>query len=273
MTFMVPFGARAARGLRRQPVRRRRQRPAVEPARSRSSPTPAWRCSASPACCAAAAGPGAIVGWRAGLGVGRLGAADPARPSRRSTCSPPSRVGAAAYSFRDRIVLSWPVAPGACWWSACSPLWARSLRVVVWTVAAVYLSYWFAYALPPDRPLRDPVRRRVVRRLHLGVPRAADHRPGRRRRASSPWALIGVATPDRLGARAAVLAPGRGAGAAAQAAPPGRDQPDRSATPAGPLLKHRCRRRLTGRPAPGGRQLANHAPSLSAWASAGWRRS
>jgi peptidoglycan/LPS O-acetylase OafA/YrhL len=58
-------------------------------------------------------------------------------------------LGATAYSFKDRIVLAWPVALAmlvACWLAGLGP---TSLRVVVWTVCAVYLCYWFAYALPP----------------------------------------------------------------------------------------------------------------------------
>ncbi|MEO5851993.1 MAG: acyltransferase family protein, partial [Nocardioides sp.] len=58
-------------------------------------------------------------------------------------------LGATAYSFKERIVLAWPVAVAlvvACWLAGLGP---ASLRVVVWTVAAVYLCYWFAYALPP----------------------------------------------------------------------------------------------------------------------------
>jgi peptidoglycan/LPS O-acetylase OafA/YrhL len=58
-------------------------------------------------------------------------------------------LGAAAYSFRERIVLSWPVALGLLALCYVAGLGPTSVRVVVWTVGAVYLSYWFAYALPP----------------------------------------------------------------------------------------------------------------------------
>jgi peptidoglycan/LPS O-acetylase OafA/YrhL len=58
-------------------------------------------------------------------------------------------VGAAAYSWRDRIVLSTPAALlllGACVVAGHGP---APLRVIAWTLAAVYLSYWVAYAVPP----------------------------------------------------------------------------------------------------------------------------
>lgn len=58
-------------------------------------------------------------------------------------------LGAAAYTLRERVVLAWPVALlllASCYVSGLGP---TPVRVVVWTVAAVYLSYWFAYALPP----------------------------------------------------------------------------------------------------------------------------
>ena len=58
-------------------------------------------------------------------------------------------VGAAAFTWRDRIVLSTPAAAlvvGLCVLTGHGP---TPLRVVTWTVAAAYLCYWFAYALPP----------------------------------------------------------------------------------------------------------------------------
>jgi peptidoglycan/LPS O-acetylase OafA/YrhL len=58
-------------------------------------------------------------------------------------------LGSAAYSYRDRIVLSWPGALGLLALCYVAGLGPTSLRVVVWTVGGVYLSYWFAYALPP----------------------------------------------------------------------------------------------------------------------------
>ena len=58
-------------------------------------------------------------------------------------------LGSAAYSFRDRIVLSWPVALGLLALCYAAGLGPTSVRVVVWTVGGVYLSYWFAYGLPP----------------------------------------------------------------------------------------------------------------------------
>ena len=58
-------------------------------------------------------------------------------------------LGSAAYSFRDRIVLSWPVALGLLALCYAAGLGPTSVRVVVWTIGGVYLSYCFAYALPP----------------------------------------------------------------------------------------------------------------------------
>jgi len=58
-------------------------------------------------------------------------------------------VGAAAYSFADRIVLAWPIALLLLPVCIAAGLGPTSVRVVVWTLAAVYLSYWFAYAIPP----------------------------------------------------------------------------------------------------------------------------
>lgn len=58
-------------------------------------------------------------------------------------------VGAAAYTWRDRLVLSWPVALALVPVCVVTGLGPTSLRVVTWTLAAVYLCYWFAYALPP----------------------------------------------------------------------------------------------------------------------------
>ena len=57
-------------------------------------------------------------------------------------------VGAAAFTWRDRIVLSTPVAVVLVAVCAATALGPESLRVVTWTVSALYLSYWFAYCLP-----------------------------------------------------------------------------------------------------------------------------
>ncbi len=63
-------------------------------------------------------------------------------------------VGAAVYTWRDRLVLSWPIALALLPVCIAAGLGPASVRVVVWTLAAVYLCYWFAYALPPlGRPL------------------------------------------------------------------------------------------------------------------------
>lgn len=58
-------------------------------------------------------------------------------------------VGAAAYSWRDRIVLAWPVALLLVPVCVLAGLGPESVRVVVWTLASVYLCLWFAYAVPP----------------------------------------------------------------------------------------------------------------------------
>jgi peptidoglycan/LPS O-acetylase OafA/YrhL len=57
-------------------------------------------------------------------------------------------VGAAVYSYADRVVLAWPVALALLPVCVLAGLGPEPLRVVVWTLAAVYLSYWFAYGLP-----------------------------------------------------------------------------------------------------------------------------
>ena len=103
-------------------------------------------------------------------------------------------LGAAAYSFRDRIVLAWPVALGLLVLCVLTGLGPTPLRVVVWTVAAVYLSYWFAYALPPigrfvtrfgDASYGVYIWAFPVQQTIVQV--AGDR--------LSPWGLIAVATP------------------------------------------------------------------------------
>ena len=58
-------------------------------------------------------------------------------------------LGAAAYSWADRIVLSWPIALVMVVLFVVAGLGPYAPQVVVWTVCMTYLSYWFAYALPP----------------------------------------------------------------------------------------------------------------------------
>lgn len=58
-------------------------------------------------------------------------------------------LGATTYSFMDRVVLRWPVALALFVLCFLAGLGPSSVSVVVWTVSAVYLCYWFAYALPP----------------------------------------------------------------------------------------------------------------------------
>jgi peptidoglycan/LPS O-acetylase OafA/YrhL len=57
-------------------------------------------------------------------------------------------LGAAAYSWRERIVLAWPAAAALLVLCVITGLAPTPVRVVVWTIASVYLCYWFAYALP-----------------------------------------------------------------------------------------------------------------------------
>lgn len=103
-------------------------------------------------------------------------------------------LGSAAYSFRERIVLSWPVALGLLALCYAAGLGPTSVRVVVWTVGGVYLSYWFAYALPPIGRLVTrfgdasygvyiwafPVQQTIVQVGGVDL---------------SPWAVIAIATP------------------------------------------------------------------------------
>ncbi|KRF36531.1 acyltransferase family protein [Nocardioides sp. Soil805] len=58
-------------------------------------------------------------------------------------------VGAAAYTYRDRVVLSTPVALALVLLCTATGFGPTPVRIVTWTVSAVYLSYWFAYAVPP----------------------------------------------------------------------------------------------------------------------------
>ena len=101
-------------------------------------------------------------------------------------------VGAAAYTWRERLVLAWPIAVALVVACVLTGLGPAAGRVVVWTVAAVYLSYWFAYALPPvGRPLvrwgdasygvyiwAFPIQQALVQ---WGV--------------NSPWLMLALATP------------------------------------------------------------------------------
>ncbi len=103
-------------------------------------------------------------------------------------------LAAAAYGWRDRLVLSHPVA--AVVFSTCvlTGLGPEPLAVVTWTVSAVYLSFWFAYALPPlGRTLTRwgdasyglyiwafPVQQTIIQWLGPDT---------------HPWTVIGLATP------------------------------------------------------------------------------
>ncbi|RYB95248.1 acyltransferase [Nocardioides oleivorans] len=103
-------------------------------------------------------------------------------------------LAAATYGWRDRVVLSHPVAVAALVVCALAGLGPESLSVVVWTVGAVYLSFWFAYALPPvGRVLTRfgdasyglyiwafPVQQTIVQVLGDDI---------------HPWLLVAVATP------------------------------------------------------------------------------
>lgn len=58
-------------------------------------------------------------------------------------------LGAATYGWRERVVLSHPAAALALVVCVLTGFAPAPVTVVVWTVGAVYLSFWFAYALPP----------------------------------------------------------------------------------------------------------------------------
>ena len=103
-------------------------------------------------------------------------------------------VGAAAYSWRDRIVLSTPVALLVVAGCVATGLGPTPLRVVTWTVAAVYLSYWFAYAVPRvgrsltrfgDTSYGLYIWAFPVQQVVVQVAGNDSH----------PWLVIGVATP------------------------------------------------------------------------------
>lgn len=103
-------------------------------------------------------------------------------------------VGAAAYGWRDRLPLSHGIAAVALLVCVVTGLGPSPLRVVVWTLGAVYLSFWFAYALPPlGRALTRwgdasyglyiwafPVQQTIVQVVGADV---------------NPWVVIVVATP------------------------------------------------------------------------------
>lgn len=103
-------------------------------------------------------------------------------------------LGATAYAYKDRIVLAWPIAAvalAACWLAGLGP---DPVRVIVWTIAATYLCYWFAYALPPvGRSLTKfgdasygmyiwawPVQQTLIQLFDQDI---------------SPWLIILIATP------------------------------------------------------------------------------
>lgn len=58
-------------------------------------------------------------------------------------------LGAAAYTWRDRMLLSHSMAAAVLLVCVVSGLGPTPLRVITWTIGAVYLSYWFAYAIRP----------------------------------------------------------------------------------------------------------------------------
>lgn len=103
-------------------------------------------------------------------------------------------VGSAAFSYSEKIRLSGPLAALALVSAILAGLGPTSLRVVVWTLAAAYLSYWFAYATPPIGRLLTrfgdasygvyiwafPVQQTVVQVWGAQV---------------SPWVVIAISTP------------------------------------------------------------------------------
>lgn len=103
-------------------------------------------------------------------------------------------LGAAAYSWADRIVLSWPIALGMVVLFILGGLGPDGPQVVVWTICMAYLSYWIAYAVPPFGRLLTrygdasygvyiwawPVQQTIVQVAGNDA---------------SPWLVIAVATP------------------------------------------------------------------------------
>jgi peptidoglycan/LPS O-acetylase OafA/YrhL len=103
-------------------------------------------------------------------------------------------VGAAAYTYRDKLVLSTPIALGLVLLCAATGFAPTPVRIVVWTVSAVYLSYWLAYAVPPFGKAMTrfgdasygvyiwafPVQQTVVHLLGTDI---------------GPWLVTGIATP------------------------------------------------------------------------------
>lgn len=103
-------------------------------------------------------------------------------------------VGAAAYTWRERILLAWPVAVALAALCTLTGWGPAPLRVVTWTVAAVYLAYWFAYAVPRVGRFMTrfgdasyglyiwafPVQQTVVQVVGNDA---------------NPWLVIGIATP------------------------------------------------------------------------------
>ena len=199
----LPLRRRPARGLRGQPVRRRGQRPALEPAASRSSPISCCSSSASPGCWRDEAF--VVAGRRRRRSPGpRSGCPSPPTPSARSTCSPPSRSAprrtpsptASCWPGRSRLLLL-PV----CVAAGLGPDLAARGRVDAGGGLPVVLVRLRPAA---DRPGGHPVRRRVVRRLHLGVPDPAGCWC-RRSPSLGPWGVIALATPI---VRALAMRPG-----------------------------------------------------------------
>ena len=58
-------------------------------------------------------------------------------------------LGAAAYSWREHLRLSSSIAVPMLALCVLTGFAPAPVRIVTWTVAAVYLTYWFAFALPP----------------------------------------------------------------------------------------------------------------------------
>ena len=186
----LPVRRRAARASSRTTCTPARQRPAVEPARRGLRLRRPRRAGRDRAAAPGGAGrrrwPSLSLVWAAG------GSRSRATASARSTCSRPSR-RCDGVLLRDRIVLAWPVAlvPGAALrGDRAGPDAAPRRRVDA--SAAVYLCYWFAYAVPP---WAAPSPASATRPTASTSGRSRSSRPSSSAGADDPWVVIAIATP------------------------------------------------------------------------------
>ena len=111
VTLLVPFGAEPARGLRGQPLRRRGQRPALEPAARGLRLPPAVPPRPAPGC--SRDGRSSRRSRVAGLAWAAVWVPLTSDAVGSAYVIAAFAVGAAAYSWRDRIVLSLAGGPAA----------------------------------------------------------------------------------------------------------------------------------------------------------------